>query len=180
VRSYARFLGLDPEPMAGAVPVQHQMAHRSFGLGPERPRRLVLTTPAAVVIGLALLACAFGFYAWRQVEALNSGAATNEHPVAHLALPSPPVTPLPSASPQPRTIVVGVSVTDTVWLSVTVDGKSVYGDSGKILQPGSQAAFTGQDIKITSGKAAATFITIDGRSMGALGDGVVTREFKAT
>jgi hypothetical protein len=33
------------------------------------------------------------------------------------------------------------------------------------------------DIKITSGKAASTFITIDGRAIGALGTGVATRDF---
>jgi len=37
--------------------------------------------------------------------------------------------------------------------------------------------FSGVDIKITSGKAASTFITIDGRSIGALGAGVATRDF---
>lgn len=40
-----------------------------------------------------------------------------------------------------------------------------------------QVYFTGVDIKITSGKAAATLITIDGRPIGALGTGVATREF---
>jgi hypothetical protein len=40
--------------------------------------------------------------------------------------------------------------------------------------------FTGFDIKITSGKAAATFITVDDRPLGAMGNGVVTREFKAS
>jgi hypothetical protein len=35
------------------------------------------------------------------------------------------------------------------------------------------------DIKITSGKAAATLITIDGSPMGALRTGVATREFSS-
>jgi hypothetical protein len=35
------------------------------------------------------------------------------------------------------------------------------------------------DIKITSGRAAATYITIDGRSLGTLGVGVATKEFSS-
>jgi hypothetical protein len=63
-----------------------------------------------------------------------------------------------------------------VWLSVIVDGKSQYG-SGRILPAGSQVYFTGLDIKITSGRATATLITIDGQPMGSLGSGVATRDF---
>jgi hypothetical protein len=39
--------------------------------------------------------------------------------------------------------------------------------------------FAGVDIKITSGRASATFITIDGRPIGALGNGVATRDFSS-
>ena len=35
------------------------------------------------------------------------------------------------------------------------------------------------DNDATKGKAAATFITVDGRSLGALGVGVATREFSS-
>ena len=68
-------------------------------------------------------------------------------------------------------------MTESVWLNVIVDGKSQYSESGSVLPAGSQVYFTGLDIKITSGKAAATLITVDGRPMGALGSGVATREF---
>jgi hypothetical protein len=95
------------------------------------------------------------------------------------ALVIPTATPLPSPSPQPRPIVVGVRLTDSVWLNVIVDGQSQYSDSGRILPAGSQVYFTGVDIKITSGKAAATMITVDGRPLGALGSGVATREFSS-
>jgi Domain of unknown function (DUF4115) len=100
-------------------------------------------------------------------------------PTGQAAAAVPSATPVSSPSPEPRPIVVGVRVTDAVWLNVVVDGKSQYTDSGKILPAGSQVYFTGVDIKITSGKAAATLITIDGRSMGALGTGVATREFSS-
>ena len=86
-----------------------------------------------------------------------------------------------AASPaiQVRPIVVGVRVTEVVWINAEVDGTAQYGDSGRTLPAGSVVYFTGVHVKITSGKASATFITIDGRSLGALGDGVATREFSS-
>jgi hypothetical protein len=178
LRTYANYLGLDPEPLVEALrsPVQHP--RRALGLGTIAGRpRVVFTAPAAAAAGLMLLAGAFAIYAWRQVEADQRPGITV--PNGQQALVVPPATPVPSPSPEPRPIVVGVHVTDAVWLNVIVDGKSQYSDSGKILPAGSQVYFTGVDIKITSGKAAATLITIDGRSMGALGTGVATREFSS-
>jgi hypothetical protein len=75
--------------------------------------------------------------------------------------------------------VVGVRVTDSVWVNVSVDGNPQYGDSGRTLPAGSVVYFTGLNVKITTGKASATFITIDGRSVGAMGVGVATREFSS-
>jgi hypothetical protein len=75
--------------------------------------------------------------------------------------------------------VVGVHVTDEVWINVFVDGRPLYADAGKTLPAGSIVYFSGVDVKITSGKAAATFITVDGRAMGALGSGVATRDFSS-
>jgi len=70
-------------------------------------------------------------------------------------------------------------VTDSVWMNAIVDGTPQYGDSGRTLPAGSIVYFTGVDVKITSGKASATFITIDGRSLGPMGVGVATREFSS-
>jgi hypothetical protein len=100
-------------------------------------------------------------------------------PVASHPLVVPSLSPLPSPSPVRHPITVGVRATDLVWINVIVDGKAQYSDSGRFLQAGTQVFFTGFDIKITSGKAASTLITIDDRDLGAMGNGVVTREFKA-
>lgn len=173
LRTYARYLGLDPEPLVEALRSPAQNARRSLALGTIATRpRVALTTPAAAAAGLALLVALFAFYAWRQIES-DQRPGLNVPPGSQAIA----TTPLPSPSPQPRPIVVGVRVTEAVWLNVIVDGKSQYTDSGKILPAGSQVNFTGLDIKITSGKAASTLITIDGRAMGALGSGVATREF---
>lgn len=180
LRTYARYLGLDPEPLVDSLRASEQDPRRTLGLGTVTARpRLALTAPAVAAIGLLVLAGAFGFYAWRQIDSNQRSPSAPPGPVSPLAAASPPATPLPSPTPQQRPIVVGVRVADSVWLNVIVDGKSQYSDSGKILPAGSVVYFTGLDIKITSGKGAATFITIDNQPLGTLGTGVVTREFTA-
>ena len=178
VRTYSRYLGLDPDEMVLMLPVPPAHARRSLALDGSQPNaRLTLTTPVAVALSVALLAGAFGYYAWRQIESVNPGSTS---PAAARALAVPSTTPLPSPSPIRHAIVVVVRVTDTVWLNVIVDGKAQYSDSGHVFQPGAEVSFQGFDIKITSGKGAATFITIDDRPIGAMGNGVVTREYKAS
>ena len=149
------------DEMVSMLPVPPAHARRSLALDGSQPNaRLTLTTPVAVALSVALLAGAFGYYAWRQIESVNPGSTS---PAAARALAVPSTTPLPSPSPIRHAIVVVVRVTDTVWLNVIVDGKAQYSDSGHVFQPGAEVSFQGFDIKITSGKGAATFITIDDR-----------------
>jgi hypothetical protein len=68
---------------------------------------------------------------------------------------------------------------NVVWINFIVGGKPQYADAGKILQPGSQVCYTGVNVKVTGGRAAATFITVDGHALGALGAGLATREFSS-
>jgi cytoskeletal protein RodZ len=174
--TYARYLGLDPEPLIKMMKTEARDPRRQLGIANLATRpRLVITAPAMAAAGLVLLAGAFGGYAWRQIQA-GPGAPVNS-PVAELAVTTPQGTQAPSPSPQQRPIVVGVRVTDEVWINAFVDGRPAYADAGKTLPAGSVVYFSGVDIKITSGKAASTFITIDGRSIGPLGAGVATRDF---
>jgi hypothetical protein len=126
-------------------------------------------------VGLVLLAGAFSGYAWRQIQAdpRNTPPTTGSHVAAITA----GATPAPSPTPQVRPMVLGVRVTEEVWINVFVDGRPQYADAGKTLPAGSVVYFAGVDIKITSGKASATYITIDGRPIGAMGTGVATRDF---
>jgi len=176
LQTYARFLGLDPEPMIQSLEKESRPPRLALGLGPkERKPRLVLTGPAFATVGLVLLAAAFSAYAWRQVTLDQRMAVIS--PPAPLAAGNPPATAAASPSIQPRPIVVGVRVTDVVWINAVVDGAPQFGGSGKTLPAGSVVYFTGVDVKITSGKASATLISIDGHSLGPLGAGVATREF---
>lgn len=178
LRTYARYLALDPEPLVEMLHTQPQDPHRLLGIGKLALRpRLVLTAPALAAAALVLLAGAFSGYAWRQIQVDQRTAITS--PAPQLAGAAPIGTPRPSPTPALRPIVLEVHVTDEVWINAFVDGRPQYADGGKTLPAGSVVYFSGVDIKITSGKAAATFISVDGRSVGALGNGVVTRDFSS-
>ena len=176
LRTYATFLGLDADELIARMPADPPGPSLALGLDKTQRRpRVVVTTPAVAAVGLVLLAGAFTGYAWRQMT-------VDQRNVVALTSPSAPVAAVtPAASPaiQARPIVVGVRVTDAVWINAMVDGTPQYGDSGRTLPAGPVIYFTGLDVKITSGKASATFITIDGRNLGPMGVGVATREFSS-
>jgi len=178
LRTYALFLGLDPEPLVAMLKPAPRDVRRLLSIGNLAARpRMVITAPALAAAGLVLLAGAFSGYAWRQVQADQRPVAPS--PSAQVAAVPSPGTPVPTPSPQTRPIVVGVRVTEEVWINAFVDGRPAYADGGKTLPAGSLVYFSGVDIKITSGKAASTFVTIDGRAIGALGSGVATRDFSS-
>jgi transcriptional regulator with XRE-family HTH domain len=178
LRTYALFLGLDPEPLVAMLNPPPRDVRRLLSIGKLATRpRMVITAPALGAAGLVLLAGAFSGYAWRQVQADQRPVAPS--PSAQVAAAAPAGTPVPTPSAQTRPIVVGVRVTEEVWINAFVDGRPAYADGGKTLPAGSLVYFSGVDIKITSGKAASTFITIDGRAIGALGTGVATRDFSS-
>jgi len=177
LRTYARFLGLDPEPLVKMLKAETQDAGRQLGIGNQIARpRMVLTAPAIVAAGIVLLAGAFGGYAWRQMQVDPRPAGGSPAAQVTAAVAS---TPAPTPKPQTRPIVVEVRVTEEVWINVFVDGKPQYADAGKTLPAGSVVYFSGVEIKITSGKAGSTFISIDGRALGPMGTGVATRDFSS-
>ena len=176
LRTYATYLGLDADALLAQLPAGASVDLAIKVMEKEKRAGFVLTTPAVAAVGLVLFASAFVGYAWRQVT-------VDQRAIVQSAGQSPAATASPTvvASPaiQARPIVVGVRVTDAVWINVTVDGNPQYGDSGRTLPAGSIVYFTGLDVKVTSGKASATYITIDGRTVGAMGVGVATREFSS-
>jgi cytoskeleton protein RodZ len=178
LKTYARFLGLDPEPLVKMLKAETQDAHRLLSIGSQIVRpRVVLTAPAIVAAGIVLLAGAFGGYAWRQMQVDPRHAGGS--PAAQVTAAVPASTLAPTPKPQTRPIVVEVRVTEEVWINVFVDGKPEYADAGKTLPAGSVVYFSGVEIKITSGKAGSTFISIDGRALGPMGTGVATRDFSS-
>jgi cytoskeleton protein RodZ len=178
LRTYARYLGLDPEPLVGMLRTERQDPRRLLSIAKLAVRpRMALTAPALAAASLIVLAGAFTGYAWRQIQSDQRPVVTS--PAAQPVAVAPSGTPRPTPTPALRPIVVGVHVTDEVWINVFVDGRPQYADGGRTLPAGAVVYFSGLDIEITSGKAAATFITVDGRSLGAMGTGVATRAFSS-
>ncbi|HYL08571.1 MAG TPA: helix-turn-helix transcriptional regulator [Candidatus Udaeobacter sp.] len=175
LRSYATYLGLDPRELIAPLPDARPNLAVGLGAGAER-RRFVLTTQGAAAIGLVLLVSAFAGYTWKQVTTDQRVVLT---PASSQTVPAAAPTAAVSPAVQARPIVVGVRVTDTVWINAVIDGTPLYGSTGKTLAPGSVVYFTGVDVKVTSGKASATFVTLDGRSLGPMGVGVATRDFSS-
>ena len=176
LRAYATYLGLDAQDVVARVsPAERPTL--AVTLDSERTRpRFVLTSQALAAAGLVLIVSAFAGYAWRQMT------VDQRMTVASQAAPSTPAArAVTSASPavQTRPIVVGVHVVDTVWINVVVDGTPFYGSQGRTLTAGSVVYFSGVDVKVTSGKASATIIIVDGRNLGAMGVGVATRDFSS-
>ncbi len=176
LRTYAGFLGLDAEQLVADIGTDDAPGLAiEVGARSSRPR-FVFTTQALAAAGLLLLVGAFGGYAWRQMTADQKTLVLA--PSAQTAA-APGATTSASPAIQARPIVVGVRVTDTVWINAVIDGTPLYGSVGRTLPAGSVVYFTGVDVKLTSGKASATYITVDGRSLGPMGTGVATRDFSS-
>jgi len=189
LRSYAAYLGLDGEALLGRLEPRPPVPRSGLSIGGVAPSPpyafpgLALTGPVVAAAGLLLLAALLGLYAFRQIDSVRAAMPAPAHPVAAPPIASLPrlaeAAPTPAPTPVAQYTAVVVHTTDTVWLYVEVDGQPFYGASGRFFQAGGEAIFIGHRVKLTSGKASATLVTVDGKDAGPLGAGVVTREFAA-
>ncbi|MDQ2872218.1 MAG: DUF4115 domain-containing protein [Candidatus Eremiobacteraeota bacterium] len=167
LRTYARFLGLDPEnavqefgasapaaqvpPKAGSDP--GQSGSRSLS-----PVIWAATTVAAILIAFVI------YMAVAPPRHENEQAVTSvsPSPVVMAAQPTQP-----AASPTPAVVAsLGIRLTAPSWLRVTVDGNvSIEGT----FPAGTSKTFHGKSALVRVGNAGGVEITVDGRSMGKLG-----------
>ena len=185
LRTYAAYLEIDAGALIEAYEETADRSRRSLAIKPMSPLtaspNMVLTAPAAGAIGLVLLVLAFTGYVYRELESVRTlppparVAATPLPTAAPTPLASPTATPVPA--PLPATVIV--TATDTAWIDVSVDGKKQFGDSGKVLAAGDSVTFTGLKVKVTTGKGLATFVNVNGKDLGPMGNGVLTREYTA-
>jgi cytoskeleton protein RodZ len=186
LRTYAAYLEIDPELLLQAyegtlTPGGGSLAMRPLSSFTASPS-MVLTAPMAGAIGLILLLIAFTGYVYKELESVRTPP-----PVPHAAataLPSPSASPgvaasLPTSSPTPTKADVTITVTDTTCIDVAVDGKPQYGDAGKVLDPGTSVSFSGTKVKVTTGKGLNTIVYLNGKDLGPMGSGVITREYTA-
>ncbi len=189
LRTYARFLGLDPEEVvadfnratgsgAHAAPVISPPNPISRMGGVEaRPRNLSPLIWAATIIAIALVA--FVFYNEftlhaRQAKvaaALPSNAEPSPASSASL-MPSP----LPSATPTPEPNTLELRLSAASWVRVAVDGSvSMEGT----FPAGTARVFHGKNAVVRIGNAGGVDVFVDGKHLGKLGaeGDVVERSF---
>lgn len=188
LRNYARFLGLDPEPLLQKYreQVQADVAAPSPApqpltrpMAPERASRTGLFLVGAVLVVVVLAV----------IGILND--RPEEQPLANDQVAPPPVetetdplaqapTTRPSAAPsEPTTaapteaatggVEVTLQTTAETWMRVLVDGDHRYEG---IQRAGVNEQYVAdQEVELRIGNPAAVELTVNGRALGSVGDG---------
>lgn len=182
LRSYARYLELDADAMVDEYNQGLGGASEIVSTRPAvTPRRRELAVTPGMIVGAALIVLIgiFGLYLKTQYDKYQASRAADAQPTPQLhlsALPTPSPTPTPapgpspSPSPSPTGVVLVVRLDGPAWLSIDVDGKpSAETGAGKTYPPGSVLTLTGtKSVQIFSGRAAHTFLTLNGKDIGRL------------
>ena len=177
IRNYARLVGLDPEACAGAFNASEfaESAAAEVAADLDRPARRQLRYPWLLSAMSAIAAFLVIKVVWTmvtpgaaghdeirppQASAQTAGAATNPQPAL-----------VPGANAVARSQQGGVDLrlelTQSCWLSVTVDGKRVVYET---LPAGTVKDFHGaHEITLRAGNAGGVMATIDGQHLGTLG-----------
>lgn len=169
LREYARYLGLDPEPLVASYRMNH--LERERPLRPpvpiERTSAAWVGTTLALVSVVALLAIAV------------LAGPEEDRPMPRLA--SPPASPSPSpptvagerTRERPRRVVLTIRVTERAsWIQVIRDGDELL---KKTLEPGTERTFRDRSrLDLVVGDAGAVRVTLNRKRIGPLGvDGQV-------
>jgi len=186
LRTYAAYLEIDAEALVAAYEEQAGGFRPSLAIQPmsalTASPNMVLTAPAAGAIGLVLLVLAFTGYVYRELESVRTPPPAPRAAATPLpsTSPSPLASPAPTPVPTPVPAAVIITATDTAWIDVSVDGKRQFGDAGKVLAAGDSVTFSGFKVKVTTGRGLATFVNVNGKDLGSMGNGVITREYTAS
>lgn len=167
LRTYARFLGLDPEEAVGEFNTASGVAPPSPSAVENRAapgqRSMKPLLWIAGVVAIALIGFVIYVYVSppRAVTSAQQSAAPAASPSASAA------TAHPSPRPQPLlTRTLALNVVSASWLRVTIDGKvSMEG----IFPRGTSKIFHGRTAVVRAGNAAGVTLTINGKPVAPLG-----------
>jgi cytoskeletal protein RodZ len=192
IRTYAAYLGLNPESMLDLYGEQEALVDR-VDIRPipaeiDAPRSFPLRPVAVLASLIAIMLLAV--YLWGQytsflenVDRIDTapttraptqviGAARTPSPSPVTAPAGPPVL-APGGSPSPapavpeRGLVVDARVVERTWMEVWVDGRSVMAET---VQPGFTRSFTAeQQVRMRVGNAAGVQVVVNGTTQGPLG-----------
>jgi cytoskeletal protein RodZ len=177
IRTYARFLGLDPESaverFSASLADQGQKPHETV-VSPATRRRpsiwLWLATAAAILlvgfVGYSYYQVQSGEKAIAPAAAVGVASAAPEAPVAASAAPAPAIQrpkPVPATAPS-RTL--EVRLTQRSWLLVNVDGTQRLEG---IFPAGTHKEFHGKNALVRAGNAGGVDLVVNGKELGSMG-----------
>jgi len=183
LRSYARYLELDADPMVDEYNHAAAAASEIVSTRPAvkaRSRDVAVTPGMIIAAALLILIGIFGLYLKSQFDKYQASRAADARPTPGLRLsdlPTPTAIPTPSPSPAPTAPATGLVVTVRVdldtWLQVYVDGNSKpTPDTSKTFPAGTTLTFTAnKSVQVVSGKAAHTSISANGKDQGPMPPG---------
>jgi hypothetical protein len=196
IRTYARFLGLDPEdaverynellgdsPAATPGPIYMGPPPSSAG-----PSVWVLIAAAAALILVAFVGYSYyQFQAGQRANATGKRVSSTPTPVAAEAeptvLPATSSAPLATPAASPGVLVTANSILIRVrqdsWLHVSIDGvQKIAG----IVPAGTEKTYHGKSATVRAGNAAGVDILVNGKDVGILGapGDVIERTFSLT
>jgi cytoskeleton protein RodZ len=209
MRTYARFLGLDPEAavarFSATVPAgtPAATAPRAAAASASEKRSGEQSSPSLaavlsiVVALLVVLFVGYEFYQYKTGTPAGTPAADVSAPPAAAvagssAAPSPAadasagpadsVAAIPPVAPKPTPAAkrgLSVRVTETSWLRVTVDGTVVLEGT---LPAGTAKSFNGKVADLRVGNAGGVKVAVNGKTLGPLGGSgdVVERRYVLT
>ncbi len=180
LRTYARYLGLDPEEAVGAFnsasgqPPPAAIPSRQIDSSPYRePRSLRPVLWIAGIVAVGLIAFVIYLYLAPPRTAGLTAMSTAATASPQSAGTATPVS-TPTFLPQVKTL--AILLTAPCWLRVVVDGSvSIEGT----FPAGTRKTFHGKTALVRVGNAGGVQITVDGRPVGRLGSSgdVVERSF---
>jgi cytoskeletal protein RodZ len=183
VRTYARFLGMDPEFAVERVnaAMGSQTASRAPEPSAEKPMRSRARAKTAKskspspwlwlagIVAIALVAYvgfrAYDYYQQSGAEDASSAVAVASPEASPSASPSPAPSPSPKAPLKVAQTLV-LSVTKRSWLLVKIDGTQ---RAEGIYPPGTVKRFHGKSASIRAGNAGGVDLNVNGKDLGPLG-----------
>jgi cytoskeleton protein RodZ len=178
LRTYARFLGLEPEAVVERFNASLPASGYAASTAPSRAGARAARDGPSIWLWLAAAAAvilvAFVGYNYYELQR-DSGAPAAQVSGELLASPSPG-PPAPRLSGATGANTVGVRLVQRSWLRVAVDGavpmEGVY-------PAGTERVFHGKTATVRAGNAAGVDVTVNGRDVGTLGapGDVVERTF---